>query len=108
MKHEIVFKEFSPKDPTERVVLSMNFGTTKVMGTATIVSCTWFSLPYSGEDPAATSMISGSCDVTSSPIVKQLVINGVVDVDYYMRAEATLSDGRILVGTAKLSCVAGA
>lgn len=108
MNIDVVFEEFTPRDPRSKPNLSANFGTTKVLGVNTITACTWYSVPIDGTDPDAAAMIDGLCDVSATPIVKQKIKNGVSGVTYRFDMVATLSDGQIIVGAGVQKCVDGA
>jgi hypothetical protein len=96
---------FSPKDPEEVVVLSVDFVNLLDSGegitTATVVV----------EDPAGqpqAAMVSGAADTTAAPVVRQKVQGGTDGTRYLVRFKATTDGGRTLVGSGILPVQRGA
>lgn len=87
---------FGPKDIDSREVFTFDFTNLIGNGGQTISSATTDISVTNGADPGASSMLSGSAQVSGS-LVSQLIIDGVAGVSYHIRCNATLSDGSILV-----------
>lgn len=106
--NNFVFDEFSPKDPTEIIVLTMDF--TDILLGESIVSCVCTMRVVSRSDPAAASMISGAADISGSPFIRQEIINGVDGAVYHLSATVVTDSARPrkLVGTGVLRCILGA
>lgn len=86
-------KPFSDKDPSE--VITLGFDYTRILGVGeTVTSATWYAEDSDGV--AAANILSGSA-VVATPIVKQIVIGGVVGTVYTHRSIAVTSAGRTLV-----------
>lgn len=98
---------FSPKDPSESIVLSFNFVNLLSDG-ETIVSAQWLVEKENGEAVTASDFLTGDADYSADPIVRQMVKGGVHGSAYLHRAVATTSTGRILAAGGIQSVVKGA
>lgn len=96
---------FSPKDPEEVVTLVINFANLLEQGE------TINSAAVTVEDQAGanqTAMLVGNADISAAPIVRQQVTGGTNGTTYLVRAKATMSSGRVLVGSGNLPVRRGA
>lgn len=92
---------FSSKVPTEDEYFGFDFAARLATG-ETISSVTFSIAVVIGVDASAAAMLSGSPVITGA-IVKQLVIDGVVDVTYRLTASAVTSAGQTLVESDEVS-----
>ena len=98
---------FSPKDPDEQIVVSFDFSA--LLGAKeTIEACTFTALHVSDWADSSEAMISGPADISSAPIVKQMIKGGVAGNIYLIKAEVATSTSRVLVGSAAINVRLGA
>lgn len=96
-------QDFGPKKLGEQLLLTFEFisdlAAGETLATPSVVCTVW-----SGTDASPSSMISGAPSISGSQ-VKQLVINGVVGVVYYLTCTVNTSLGQILVQTGYLAVI---
>lgn len=91
-----MIKNFSPKSPTEKAILTFDFTkmlvtSETIQGLPTITSV----VVRGGVDPSSQGMISGNPTVTG-PKVSQLVINGKLNLTYCIKCRIVTSLGQEL------------
>lgn len=92
-------RNFSEKDPSEVVVLSVDFSQVLAEG-ETIQSATWTVTRENGTEDTAT-MLDGGVDITGAPSVRQRITGGTDGGTYLHRARIVTSTGRALVHGAR-------
>jgi hypothetical protein len=88
--------DFEPKRVAERIYYGVDFVTD--LGSrpgVTILSAVWRNDVAFGVDPNPMAMISGQASIVGS-VVSQLIINGVANVGYFPKCDATLSNGEVV------------
>lgn len=80
---------YDPKDPLEVNIFSMDF-TSLVSGLA-ISACVVDVLRSDGAVEDTSAMVSGVCDLSDKPIIKQKIAGGTHGVEYLIRFKATTS-----------------
>ena len=98
-------QSFSIKDPDEIIPLSIDFTEVLING-ETIESCV-FDAEMLGAGNEDVTMIVGSADISSDPIVSQTVQGGHVGTVYLIRAKITTSLGYVRVGAGILPVLRG-
>lgn len=86
---------FSPKDPSESIVLSFDF-TNLLAESETIASAQWLIEKENGDSVTSSDFLTGAVDISAAPLVRQMVKGGTHGTAYLHRAVATTSTGRIL------------
>jgi len=97
---------YSPKDPTEITVLSMDF--TNITVGDTISACVVDVLRLDNQPEVTTAMVVGVCDLANKPVIKQKIGGGNNGTDYLVRFTATMSSGVITVASAAMLVKNGA
>lgn len=87
--------KFSPKDPTETILLTYDFSNLFSDSTEIIVSVAWSIEVISGVDATPESMISGTITINNTSS-SRLVSGGVDGVNYNISVAATTNKGQIL------------
>lgn len=100
-----MIETFSPKDPEEVVILSVDFVNILVSG-ETILTAAVTAEDQGGALEA--SMVNGSADITAAPVVRQKIQAGTAGTRYLIRFKITTSTGRTLVGAGYLPVNRGA
>jgi hypothetical protein len=99
-----VTRLFSPKDPSEIVLLGFNFA--KILSSGeVIVSATWEVTNQESE--VVSEMLVGAVDITAAPIVRQAITGGAANQTYRHRAIGTTNLNRVLVAGAEQKIVWG-
>jgi hypothetical protein len=102
----VTYLAFSPKDPSEVIVVS--FGFFKRLDAGETVTASTFTVEVlEGIDPDPSALLSGEADLSSLPVVKQKLIGGLLGVTYLIKALATTSSTRKIMGARTLKIVDG-
>jgi hypothetical protein len=99
---EIPTVSIGPKDPTEVVVVSIDF--TQELAGEIIITRVCVATTISGTDASPSAILSGTA-TNAGGIVMQAVIGGVIGCTYEIKATITTSGGRTLVGATVLPIV---
>jgi len=86
---------FTEKRPAEREKFAFNYKRLLPQD-VTIQSAVWTVSVLEGVDAGAAGMISGAA-VIEGDKVSQLVIDGLIDVQYCLQCEAFFSDGQRVI-----------
>ena len=89
---------YDAKDVLETVVCSMDF--TPALAGATITACVVDVIREDGKLEDTTAMVVGGVDLSAAPIMKQKIAGGNHGVNYIVRFKASLSDTRVITGSA--------
>lgn len=95
-----------PKAPTEEIIISLGFAARLKTG-ETITEATTTVEVIEGADSAPESILSGSADLSSAPVVAQKIIGGVLGVTYLIKILATTSASRKIMGARALKITQG-
>lgn len=87
--------EFSPKSPTAKPILTMDF-TDRLEGRV-IQSATWTILSETGATQDSY-LLKGSIDISAKPLVRQQVEGGTVNTRYLHRCDVTTTNGEVVTG----------
>lgn len=87
---------FSDKDPAEVIVLSVDWSQVLESG-ETVSSASWLVSNTSNQTEDTASMISGSVDISASPIIRQKIAGGTDGNSYLHRCRIVTNTGRTLV-----------
>ena len=100
---------WSPVDPTETPVLTMDFSLlVAAQGGAAISSASIVVTTLWGTDPNPQALVQGVCDVSGSPKVRWRKAAGAGSADAYLvTITATLSGGQVLIGSLGLPIQSG-
>jgi len=86
---------FTEKRPAEREKFAFSYKRLLPEG-VTIQSAVWTVSVLEGVDAGAAAMVSGAA-VIEGDKVSQLIIDGLVDVQYCLQCEAVFSDGQHVI-----------
>lgn len=94
----------SSKEPTETIVVSFDFS--NLLGNGeTITACTCTATDRRTETDMTATMILNAADLSSTPVIKQMVQGGLNGSSYLIRATVTTSRNCVLTGAAVLPIV---
>ena len=97
---------FSAKDPSEKIVLGIDF--TEPLNTGeTITAASWSILRSDGYTGDTTLATSGAVDITAQPVVRQLVQGGTAGSTYIHTVTVTTNQGRVLVASSSQAVTLG-
>lgn len=89
----------SAKDPDETRTLTISFAAAgRLNPSETIVSAEWLVELEDGTPVDSATLLEGSPDCSTSPLVKQAVKGGLNGKAYLHRAKALTSTGRTICG----------
>lgn len=92
---------YSPKDPNEVLILSMNF--VDLVNGETITACVVDVFRSDGSTEDTSGMVVGNADISAAPVIKQKIQAGVHGHEYVVRFKATTATRTIVASAAMLA-----
>ena len=96
MTHTVGQAVFSPKDPSEIVIVTFDFAELTAAVLTPTVSATW----KRGSEDLAPALLSGNASISGAKVL-QKVQGGVAGADYLLRCQVDTADAQryVLTGT---------
>lgn len=87
--------KFSPKDPTETILVSFDYANLFVESAEYISGSTWTIVLLSGIDATPSALLSGNPQI-NGPIISHLITAGVNGCSYAIQVRITTNLGQVL------------